>query len=86
MSYKIYVGKFRDNGEKEIIRLISEPTEKQYPWYSSFLGPFKTIRAALWYIDHPFAQCQTIKEFEHMALVHQTQSELIKSYQKHLDK
>ena len=86
MRYKVYVGKYKDNGKLKILQLSVEPTEDRFALFSSFLGPFKTIRAAQWCINHPHAQCQTIKEFEHYALVHQTQSELIKAYQKHLDK
>lgn len=81
---KIYVG--ITNGNREMFVSISIPTEKNYPWYSAVIGPFKTVRAAKWCVNHQYAQCTTVKEFERAALVHQTQSELIAGYQKHLDK
>lgn len=90
MRKKIYVGKIRSSYPLEILRSEKNLNEMNtsldiFPNYVYVIGPFNTVRAAQWCIDHPHAQCTTIKEFEHIALLQQTQSELITGYKKHLN-
>jgi hypothetical protein len=82
---KIYVGKGPGgSNDREVFRSEVNPTQYTHPNYVWVIGPFRTVRAAKWCVDHPYAQCMTVKEFEHAALVQMTQSELIEGYKKHL--
>jgi hypothetical protein len=89
---KIYVGVFskttmRVSYERRVFRTIYNPPSRiTNPEYAYVIGPFKTVRAAKWCVEHPFAMCQTVKEFEQAALVHQTQSELISAEINRLNK
>lgn len=86
---KIYVARRRFNGQKyELLRTKIEPTLDIFRQYSRIFGPFKTVRAANFFINHLClldTQC-SIVDIERMALAHDTQSELIEGYKKHLDK
>ena len=79
---KIYVGIIAEN--MEVFSSLIEPTKANYPWYNVVIGPFRTVRAAKWCVDHPHAQCTTVKEFERAALLHATQSELCTAHAKYL--
>lgn len=90
---RVYVGVCKKENttsipfERKVFKTIYNPPSRlTHPEYCYVIGPFKTVRAAKWCADHPHSMCQTVKEFEHAALVHQTQSELCKGYIKHLDK
>ncbi len=83
---KIYVGKIFDSETRVIFRCAFTPTKETHNLYGWVIGPFRTVRAAEWYVMHPFAQCTTISEYERAALLYKGQSELIAGYRKHLDK
>lgn len=91
MRKKIYVGRLMtefwlSDIKLEIFRSEEYPTEEAYLQYVSVIGPFKTVRAAKWCVDHPNAQCATVKEFERAEAVSRCQSELIQGNLDHLNR
>lgn len=90
-SKRIYVGVFSKTTmcvpyERRVFRTIyNPPSHITNPEYAYVIGPFRTVRAAKWCAEHPYSTCQTVKEFEQAALVHQTQSELAAGYIKFID-
>lgn len=91
---KIFVGKLviYDGGNKREVFKINVMSRAYFPSYlyikyTFVIGPFKTIRAAkLCVDDDDCSSLSTVKEYERRIIIYDTQSELIESYKKHLDK
>lgn len=88
---KIFVGRVSVSGKRERFKLdvINQNyfPSHIYIKYTFVIGPFKTMRAAkLCVDDDDCSSLSTAKEYERRIIIYDTQSELIESYKKHLDK
>lgn len=65
---RIYIGaSYKDgNGIREIFKSSIHPTAEQFPQYQSCIGPFKTMRGAIFMRDYGFnnPHCQTVNQAE----------------------
>lgn len=86
MRKKIYVGKIAGSKHRVMFRCTFTPTEETHNLYGWVLGPFKTVRAAKWCVDHPNAQYATVKEFERAEAVYRCQTELVQGNLDHLNR
>lgn len=85
MRKKIYVGLNTNLGIREIFRPEQDPIGETHVIYKAVLGPFKTMRAAQWYVNHPHTTCASVKEIERITTIHLIQSGLIKNRMDQLD-
>lgn len=57
----------------EAFPATSTPTAETCPYYA-VVGPFRTTRAAWWYVAHPGTTCQTVSEIEYVAALEEVQA------------
>ena len=87
---KIYVGRRRVDGKREIFRIESLPNyfpSHLYIKYTFHIGPFKTVRAAkLCVEDDDCSSLSVAKTYERRWAIRKCQTELIEGFKKHLTK
>jgi hypothetical protein len=67
---RIYIGKRRDTGEREVFRSVETPTEESHgAVYGYAIGAFKTVRAAEYMRDVGIhnPHCLTVSDAERLA-------------------
>lgn len=65
-TYRWYVG--LDKGLRVEIRIRNSTFAQAHAArYAALVGPFKTKRAAVWFVEHPRTPLQTVNEIEDQA-------------------